>query len=86
MKTEKVSLNDYIRWGIEGSIKREMIIDKLINQVEDTGGTEEEFIQLYLKNNNIKTQEEISRWMLKENLDKSSLLTRAKRHAKWIQI
>lgn len=86
MKTEKVSLNDYIRWGIEGSIKREMIIDKLINQVEDTGGTEEEFIQLYLKNNNIKTQEEISRWMLKENLDKSSLLTRAKRHAKWIQV
>ena len=72
---------DFIRWGIEGSIKREIIIDRLIdeqNEAEDVEEAEEELIQLYLRNNNINAQEELARWMLKENLDKSSLLARAK--------
>ena len=80
---------DFIRWGIEGSIKREIIIDRLIdeqNEAEDSEEAEEELIQLYLRNNNINTQEELARWMLKENLDKSSLLARAQRHAKWVKI
>ena len=80
---------DFIRWGIEGSIKREIIIDRLIdeqNEAEDAEEAEEELIQLYLRNNNINTQEELARWMLKENLDKSSLLARAQRHAKWVKI
>ena len=80
---------DFIRWGIEGSIKREIIIDRLIdeqNEAEDAEEAEEELIQLYLRNNNINTQEELARWMLKENLDKSSLLARAKRHAMWVKI
>ena len=47
---------------------------------------EEELIKLYLRNYNINAQEELARWMLKENLDKSSLLARAKRHAKWVKI
>ena len=80
---------DFIRWGIEGSIKREIIIDRLIdeqNEAEEAEEAEEELIQLYLRNNNINTQEELARWMLKENLDKSSLLARAQRHAKWVKI
>ena len=77
---------DFIRWGIEGSIKREIIIDRLIDEEKESEAPEEELIQLYLKNNSINTQEELARWMLKENLDKSSLLARAQRHAKWITI
>ena len=77
---------DFIRWGIEGSIKREIIIDRLIDEEKESETPEEELIQLYLKNNSINTQEELARWMLKENLDKSSLLARAQRHAKWITI
>ena len=77
---------DFIRWGIEGSIKREIIIDRLIDEQEEAEEAEEELIELYLRNNNINTQEELARWMLKENLDKSSLLARAQRHAKWVKI
>ena len=80
---------DFIRWGIEGSIKREIIIDRLIDEqeeAEEAEEAEEELIELYLRNNNINTQEELARWMLKENLDKSSLLARAQRHAKWVKI
>ena len=77
---------DFIRWGIEGSIKREIIIDRLIDEQNEAEEAEEELIQLYLRNNNINTQEELARWMLKENLDKSSLLARAQRHAKWVKI
>ena len=77
---------DFIRWGIEGSIKREIIIDRLIVEEKEAEAPEDELIQLYLRNNGINTQEELARWMLKQNLDKSSLLARAQRHAKWITI
>ena len=73
---------DFVRWGIEGSIMREMIIDRLIVDEKESEAPEQELIQLYLKSNSINTQEELARWMLKENLDKSSLLARAQRHAK----
>ena len=86
MDTNAVNQKDFIRWGIEGSIKREIIIDRLIDEEKESETPEEELIQLYLKNNSINTQEELARWMLKENLDKSSLLVRAQRHAKWITI
>ena len=86
MDTDAVNQKDFIRWGIEGSIKREIIIDRLIDEEKESEAPEEELIQLYLKNNSINTQEELARWMLKENLDKSSLLARAQRHAKWITI
>ena len=86
MDTDAVNQKDFIRWGIEGAIKREIIIDRLIDDEKEAEAPEEELIQLYLKNNSINTQEELARWMLKENLDKSSLLARAQRHAKWIRI
>ena len=86
MDTDAVNQKDFIRWGIEGSIKREIIIDRLIDEEKEAEAPEEELIQLYLKNNSINTQEELARWMLKQNLDKSSLLARAQRHAKWITI
>ena len=86
MDTKAVNQKDFIRWGIEGSIKREIIIDRLIDEQEEAEEAEEELIELYLRNNNINTQEELARLMLKENLDKSSLLARAQRHAKWIKI
>ena len=86
MNTDAVNQKDFIRWGIEGSIKREIIIDRLIDKEKEVEASEEELIQLYLKNNSINTQEELARWMLKQNLDKSSLLARAQRHAKWITI
>ena len=84
--TDTVNQKDFIRWGIEGSIKREITIDRLIDEEKESEAPEEELIQLYLKNNSINTQEELARWMLKQNLDKSSLLARAQRHAKWIKI
>ena len=77
---------DFARWGIEGSIMREIIIDRLIVDEKESEAPEQELIQLYLKSNSINTQEELARWMLKENLDKVSLLARAQRHAKWIKI
>ena len=83
---DAVNQKDFIRWGIEGSIMREIIIDRLIDEEKEAEGSEEELIQLYLKNNSINTQEDLARWMLKESLDKSSLLARAQRHAKWITI
>ena len=86
MDTNAVNQKDFIRWGIEGSIKREIIIDRLIDKESESEEPEEELIQLYLRNNNINSQEELARWMLKENLDKSSLLARAQRHAKWVKI
>ena len=86
MDTDAVNQKDFIRWGIEGSIKREIIIDRLIDEEKESELPEEELIQRYLKNNSINTQEELARWMLKENLDKSSLLARAQRHTKWIKI
>ena len=86
MDTNAVNQKDFIRWGIEGSIKREIIIDRLIDEEKEVELPEDELIQLYLKSNSINTQEELARWMLKQNLDKSSLLARAQRHAKWITI
>ena len=86
MDIDAASQKDFIRWGIEGSIKREIIIDRLIDEQKESEAPEEELIQLYLKNNSINTQEELARWMLKENLDKVSLLARAQRRAKWIKI
>ena len=74
MDIETVHQKDFIRWGIEGSIKRELIIDRLIDEEKESEALEEELIQVYLKNNSINTQEELARWMLKENLDKNSLL------------
>ena len=59
MDTKAVNQKDFIRWGIEGSIKREIIIDRLIdeqNEAEDAEEAEEELIQLYLRNNNINNR------------------------------
>ena len=86
MDIDAVNQKDFIRWGIEGSIKREVIIDRLIDEEKESEAPEEELIHFYLKNNSINTQEELARWMLKENLDKVSLLARAQRHAKWMII
>ena len=83
---DAVSQKDFIRWGIEGLINREIVIDRLIHDEKESDSPEDELIQSYLKSNSINTQEELSRWMLKLNLDKSSLLVRAQRHAKWIKI
>ena len=78
MDTDAVNQKDFIKWGIEGSIKREIIIDRLIEDEKGLESSEDELIQSYLTNKSINTQEELARWMLKENLDKSSLLARAK--------
>ena len=86
MDIDAVNQKDFIRWGIEGSIKREIIIDRLIDEEKEAEAPEEELIQLYLKNNSINTQEQLAKWMLKQNLDKSSLIARAQRHVKWIKI
>ena len=81
-----MSQNDFIKWGIEGLIKREIVIDRLIHEEKGSESPEDELIQLYLKNNGINTQEELVRLMRKENLDKNSLLVRAQRHAMWIKM
>ena len=86
MNIDAVNQKDFIRWGIEGSVMRELIIDRLIDHEMELEAPEEDLIGLYLKNNNVNTQEELARWMLKENLDKNSLLARSQRHAKWIKI
>ena len=77
---------DFARWGVEGLIMREIIIDRLIDDEKESEAPDQELIQLYLKSNSINTQQELARWMLKENLDKVSLLARAQRHAKWMKI
>jgi len=84
----KINYEDLERWGIEGSIKRELILDKIIENEANPNLKEEdeEIIKGYLKIKNIFTQEDLAKWMKNENLDNKSLLTRAKRHSKWVKI
>ena len=70
---DAVSQKDFIKWGIEGLIDREIVIDRLIHDEKESDSPEEELIQSYLKSNSINTQEELSRYA-QLNLDKSSLL------------
>ena len=86
MDIDVVNRKDFVRWGVEGLIMREIIIDRLIDDEKESEAPDQELIQLYLKSNSINTQQELARWMLKENLDKVSLLARAQRHAKWMNI
>ena len=51
MDINAANQKDFIRWGIEGLIKREIIIDRLIDEQKESEAPEEELIQLYLKNN-----------------------------------
>lgn len=84
----KINYEDLERWGIEGSIKRELILDKIIENEANPNLQEEdeEIIKGYLKIKNIFTQEDLAKWMKNENLDNKSLLTRARRHSKWVKI
>ena len=84
----KINYEDLERWGIEGSIKRELILDKIIENEANPNPQEEdeEIIKGYLKIKNIFTQEDLAKWMKNENLDNKSLLTRARRHSKWVKI
>lgn len=84
----KINYEDLERWGIEGSIKRELILDKIIENEANPNLQEEdeEIIKGYLKIKNIFTQEDLAKWTKNENLDNKSLLTRARRHSKWVKI
>ena len=84
----KINYADLERWGIEGSIKRELILDKLIENEANPNLQEEdeEIIKGYLKIKSIFTQEDLAKWIKNENLDNKSLLTRARRHSKWVKI
>ena len=86
MNINKINYEDLKRWGIEGAIKRELILDKLIENEATPELSEDEIIQNFLKNENIYTQEELAKWMRNENMDKASLLIRAIRHSKWHKI
>ena len=86
MNSNNVNYEDLKRWGIEGAIKRELILDKLIENEATPELSEEEIIQSFLKNQGIYTQEELAKWMRKENMEKTSLLIRAARHSKWLKI
>ena len=86
VSTKAINPEDLKRWGIEGSIKRELILDKLIDMERGLDASEEEVIQTYLKSINIYTQEELTKWMRSENVDKESLTTRASRYYRWIKV
>ena len=86
MNSNKVNYEDLKRWGIEGAIKRELILDKLIENEATPELSEDEIIQSFLKYQGIYTQEELAKWMRKENMEKTSLLIRAARHSKWLKI
>lgn len=86
MNSNKVNYEDLKRWGIEGAINRELILDKLIENEATPELSEDEIIQSFLKNQGIYTQEELAKWMRKENMEKTSLLIRAARHSKWLKI
>ena len=86
MNINKINYEDLKRWGIEGAIKRELILDKLIANEDTPVLSEEEIIQSFLKNESIYTQEELAKWMRNQNMDKKSLLIRAVRHSKWSKV
>lgn len=86
VSTNAINPEDLNRWGIEGSIKKELILDRLLENENELDLSEDEVIQLYLKNKNINNQEELAKWMRSENVDKKSLLTRAIRHYRWIKV
>ncbi len=86
VSTKAINPEDLKRWGIEGSIKRELILDELIETEITLDASEEEVIQVYLSSMNIYTQEELAKWMRSENVDKESLLTMATRYYRWIKV
>ena len=74
VSTKAINPEDLKRWGIEGSVKRELILDKLIDTEKTLDASEEEVIQIFLSSMNIYTQERLAKWMRSVNVDKESLL------------
>ena len=85
MSRRTLTIEDLERWGLKGLIEREIIIDGLIEKEEKPVLEEEAIISVYLKSQNIHSQEELSKWMQAENIDKDALLARATRHYKWFK-
>ena len=79
------SVTDLKRWGLEGLIRRESVMDILIEKEEKPETEEKTIIDMYLKFKGIKTKEELTKWMRNENLNDDSVRIKASRHHMWFK-
>ena len=86
MNTNGVKLDDLRRWGLEKTIKRQIIIDRLIEKEKKTHATAEEINSCYFRFMNINTQDELELWMKREDLDKELVQKMAERYYTWLRI
>ena len=86
MNTNGVKLDDLRRWGLEKTIKRQIIIDRLIEKEKKPQATTEEINNCYFRYMNINTQDELELWMKREDLDKELVQKMAERHYAWLRI
>ena len=86
MNINGVKLDDLRRWGLEKTIKRQIIIDRLIEKEKEPHATVEEINSCYFRFMNINTQDELELWMKSEGLDKELVQKMAERHYTWLRI
>ena len=86
MNTNGVKLDDLRRWGLEKKIKRQIIIDRLIEKEKKPQATAEEINSCYFRYMNINTQDELELWMKREDLDKELVQKMAERYYTWLRI
>ena len=86
MNINGVKLDDLRRWGLEKTIKRQIIIDRLIEKEKKPHATVEEINSCYFRFMNINTQDELELWMKSEGLDKELVQKMAERHYTWLRI
>ena len=86
MNTNGVKLDDLRRWGLEKTIKRQIIIDRLIEKEKKPHATVEEINSCYFRFMNINTKDELELWMKREDLDKELVQKMAERHYTWLRI
>ena len=74
------------QWGIQGLIEREIARDCLIGKKRPlTDEQRQNATTVYLRHHGINTDNELSRWMMSESLDKEQLQIRSERFYIWLK-
>tara|TARA_A100001011_G_C14154571_1_gene775483 strand:- start:206 stop:889 length:684 start_codon:yes stop_codon:yes gene_type:complete len=80
-----VKIEDLRLWGLEKAIKRQIIIDRLLEREDNLQASVEEINNCYFRFMDINTQDELQLWMKREGLDKEITLKMAERHYRWLK-
>ena len=85
MNIKGVKIEDLRLWGLEKAIKRQIIIDRLLEREDNLQASVEEINNCYFRFMDINTQDELQLWMKREGLDKEITLKMAERHYRWLK-